>query len=282
MLFLQKKIIPPKKKKYTSMKIISFNVNGIRSALAKGFAEWLAQEKPDVVCLQEIKAQAEQIDLLLFKELGYDCFINSAQKKGYSGTAVFTKIQPLSVQTDFGNLFDKTIFVDSYGDLQREGRALTVEFPDFFLLTSYVPNAKSDLSRLAMRHEVWDKKLLSYIAHLEAKKPVLLCGDLNVAHREIDLANPKQNEHNAGFTKEEREGFDNLMAHGLVDVFRHFYPEKIQYTWWSMRQNARERNIGWRIDYFLCSAALIGKIRSTAILDDVVMSDHCPVVVEVE
>ena len=262
------------------MKIISYNVNGIRSAINKGFYEWLEQENPDVICLQETKAQPEQIDILKFKELGYDSFINSAQKKGYSGTAVFTKNQPLSVMQDFGNEFDKKIFIDQYGDVSREGRIITLEFSDFYLLTTYVPNAKNDLSRLALRHDIWDRKLLEYIAKLETRKPVLMCGDLNVAHKEMDLANPKQNEKNAGFTKEEREGFDNYMAHGLVDIFRHFYPETIKYTWWSMRMNARERNVGWRIDYFVCSKIFIDKIKKTAILDEVAMSDNCPVLVE--
>jgi len=262
------------------MKIISYNVNGIRSVINKGFYEWIEQENPDVICLQETKAQPEQIDILKFKELGYDSFINSAQKKGYSGTAIFTKIRPLSVVKDFGNEFDRKIFIDQYGDVSHEGRIITLEFFDFFLLTTYVPNAKSDLSRLALRHDVWDKKMLEYIAKLEIRKPVLMCGDLNVAHKEIDLTNPKQNEKNAGFTKEERKGFDNYMTHGLTDIFRHFYPTTIKYTWWSMRMKARERNIGWRIDYFVCSKNFIDKIKKTEILDEITMSDHCPIAIE--
>jgi len=264
------------------MRILSYNVNGIRAAIGKGFYDWLEAENPDVLCIQETKAQPEQIDLLKFKELGYDAYINSAQKKGYSGTAIFSKIQPLSVVMDFGKAFDSEIFTDQYGNLLHEGRVIALEFSDFFLLNVYVPNAKSDLSRLAMRYDVWDKKMLEYIAKLETQKPVLLCGDLNVAHKEIDLANPKQNEKNAGFTKEEREGFDNFIAHGLVDVFRRFYPETVKYTWWSMRSGARARGIGWRIDYFVCSEKLIDTIKSTEILDDVVHSDHCPVVVEID
>jgi exodeoxyribonuclease-3 len=264
------------------MKIISYNVNGIRSVIGKGFYEWLESENPDVLCLQETKAQPEQFDILKFKELGYDAFINSAEKKGYSGTAIFTKQQPISVKKDFGGEFPEKIFTDKYGDLLREGRVLTLEFVDFFLLTTYVPNAKPDLSRLEMRHDVWDKKMLEYITRLEAKKPVLMCGDLNVAHQEIDLANPKQNEKSAGFTKEEREGFDNFMAYGLIDVFRYFYPKTVKYTWWSMRTNARERNVGWRIDYFVCSKSLIDKIKSTEILDNVAMSDHSPIVIELK
>ncbi|MDR1762035.1 MAG: exodeoxyribonuclease III [Bacteroidales bacterium] len=259
------------------MKILSYNVNGIRAVINKGFYEWLEHENPDVICLQETKAQPEQIDILKFKELGYDSYINSAQKKGYSGTVIFTKIQPLSIECNFGNHFENTIFIDEYGDVLREGRIIAMEFPDFFLLTTYVPNAKPDLSRLTLRHDVWDKKLLEYIATLERKKPVLLCGDLNVAHNEIDLANPKQNTKNAGFTSEEREGFDNFMTHGLVDIFRNQNPTKVQYTWWSMRSRAREKNIGWRIDYFLCSHSFLSRIQSIEILDTVAMSDHCPV-----
>ncbi|MDR0812320.1 MAG: exodeoxyribonuclease III, partial [Paludibacter sp.] len=262
------------------MKIISYNVNGIRSAISKGFYEWLETENPDIICLQETKAQPDQIDILRFQELGYDSYINSAQKKGYSGTAIFSKIKPISIKLDFDKAFDGKQFIDSYGDVSREGRITALEFDSFFLLTAYVPNAKGDLSRLAMRHDVWDVRLLQYIAMLEQTKPVLMCGDLNVAHREIDLANPKQNEKNAGFTKEEREGFDNFVAHGLVDVFRHFYPDTVKYTWWSMRSNARANNVGWRIDYFVCSAGFTDKIKNTEILDAVTMSDHCPVSVE--
>ncbi|MDR1584590.1 MAG: exodeoxyribonuclease III, partial [Prevotellaceae bacterium] len=218
---------------------------------------------------------------LKFKESGYDSYINSAEKKGYSGTAIFTKKTPLSVILDFNNKFDNQIFIDQYGNLQREGRIITLEFDGFYLLTTYVPNAKNDLSRLKLRYDIWDPKLLEYIKLLEERKPVLMCGDLNVAHKEIDLANPKQNEKNAGFTKEEREGFDNYVNHGLIDVFRHFYPDTVKYTWWSMRSRAREKNIGWRIDYFVCSRSFIDKIKNTAILDDVCHSDHCPVMVEI-
>ncbi len=264
------------------MKIISFNVNGIRAAINKNFFDWLRDENPDVICIQETKAQPDQIDVMQFKELGYDSYINSAEKKGYSGTAIFTKKAPVSVILDFNKAFEDHIFVDEYGDLQREGRVITMEFDNFYLITTYVPNAKSDLSRLKMRYDVWDPKMLEYIKMLETKKPVLMCGDLNVAHKEIDLANPKQNMMNAGFTKEEREGFDNFVNHGLVDTFRHFYPDTVKYTWWSMRSRAREKNIGWRIDYFVCSQSFIGKIKDAAILDDVVMSDHCPVVVEID
>lgn len=183
---------------------------------------------------------------------------------------------------DFDKKFDTELFSDSYGNLTREGRLITAEFQDFYLLTAYVPNAKNDLTRLAIRHDVWDKKLLEYIQMLELTKPILLCGDLNVAHREIDLANPKQNEKSAGFTVEERQGFDNFMNHGLIDTFRHFYPDTVKYSWWSMRMNARQRNVGWRIDYFVCSQALIAKIQDAFILDQVIMSDHCPVMVEIK
>lgn len=263
------------------MKIISYNVNGIRAAVSKGFYEWLEQENPDVICLQETKAQPEQIDLLKSKELGYDAVINSAQKKGYSGTAIFTKIQPLSVECNFGSQFSPNEFTDNYGNTLNEGRIIAMEFANFFLLTTYVPNAKNDLSRLDLRYDVWDKKLLAYIALLEQQKPVVLCGDLNVAHNEIDLANPKQNTKNAGFTHEEREGFTNFMTHGLIDIFRHRNPTKVQYTWWSMRSGARARNIGWRIDYFLCSQSLLSAVQNTEILDSVMMSDHCPISLEI-
>ncbi|MDR1739824.1 MAG: exodeoxyribonuclease III, partial [Bacteroidales bacterium] len=265
------------------MKIITYNVNGIRSVLNKGFMEWLQAENPDVICLQEIKAQKEQIDIFAFEELGYQCYINSAEKKGYSGTAIFTKIPPLSVNLDFDNMLkaqtatqDSTqnIFTDTYGNANREGRLITLELPNFYLITAYVPNAKTDLSRLTFRHDIWDKKLLEYLKFLENKKPIILCGDLNVAHKEIDLANPKQNVKNAGFTPQEREGFDNYMENELTDLFRHFYPDKIQYTWWSMRSNARAKNIGWRIDYFIASNALVNKIKDIKILDEVTMSDH--------
>ncbi len=276
------------------MKIITYNVNGIRSALNKGFMEWLQAENPDIICLQEIKAQKEQIDIFAFEELGYQCYINSAEKKGYSGTAIFTKISPLSVNFDFDNMLkaqaatqdsaqnnNNEIFTDTYGNANREGRLITLELPNFYLITAYVPNAKTDLSRLTFRHDIWDKKLLEYLKFLENKKPIILCGDLNVAHKEIDLANPKQNVKNAGFTPQEREGFDNYMENELTDLFRHLYPDKIQYTWWSMRSNARAKNIGWRIDYFVASNALVNKIKDIKILDEVSMSDHCPVTLEI-
>jgi len=262
------------------MKIISFNVNGIRAAIAKGLYEWIENENPDVLCVQETKAQPEQIDILTFKQLGYDCYINSAQKKGYSGTAIFTKIKPISVLYNFNNNFDNNIFVDIYGNTNKEGRLITMEFNDYYLLTLYVPNAKSDLSRLGLRYNIWDKKILEYVKILEKTKPVVLCGDFNVAHKEIDLANPKNNEKNAGFTKEEREGFYNFVNNGLIDVFRYFYPDLVKYTWWSMRLRARERNIGWRIDYFLSSKFFIDKIKTVEIMDNVVMSDHCPIKIE--
>jgi len=263
------------------MKIITFNVNGIRSAIAKGFYEWLEKENPDIICIQETKAQPEQFDIIKTKELGYEAIINSAEKKGYSGTAIFTKQTPVTISYNFNKIFENDIFADQYGNVLREGRIITAEFEDFYLLTTYVPNAKQDLSRLKFRYNVWDKKILEYIKILEQKKPVICCGDLNVAHKEIDLANPKSNEKNAGFTKEEREGFDNFMNADLIDIFRHLYPQKVQYTWWSMRTLARERNIGWRIDYFLCSKSLIEKIKNVQILDQVVMSDHCPVLIEI-
>lgn len=264
------------------MKIISFNVNGIRSAISKGLYEWLEKESPDIFCVQETKAQSEQIDYIKFKELGYDCFINSAEKKGYSGTAIFTKIKPISITYNFDNQFIKNIFIDNFGNILKEGRIINFELEDFYLINTYVPNAKNELERLSIRHDVWDKKILEYIATLEQKKPVVWCGDLNVAHKEIDLANPKNNEKNAGFTKEERDGFDNFINHGLIDIFRHFYPDKVKYTWWSMRMKARERNVGWRIDYFLCSKNFIKNINDIDLMNDVIMSDHCPIMLSIK
>ena len=259
------------------MKIISFNVNGIRAAISKGLYEFVEKSSPDIICLQETKAQPEQIDSFKWQELGYECIINSAEKKGYSGVATFTKIKPLKTSYNFDNQFKSDIFTDQFGNILKEGRIITTQFENFYLLNTYVPNSKDELARLSIRHDVWDKKILEYIKFLEKTKPVICCGDFNVAHKEIDLANPKTNEKNAGFTKEEREGFTNFMNADLIDIFRYFYPEKIQYTWWSMRMKARERNVGWRIDYFLCSSQFINNVIDIKILDEVQGSDHCPI-----
>jgi len=242
------------------MKLISWNVNGIRAMLGKGFIDFVMKEKPDILCLQETKA--ERVDI---KIPGYFQYWNAAQKKGYSGTAVFTKIKPISVLNGIGNI-----------EHDNEGRVITCEFDDFYLVNVYTPNSGRGIGRLEYRQE-WDKAFLRYVLSLEMKKPVVFCGDLNVAHKEIDLKNPKQNVKNAGFTPEERRGFENLLAAGFVDTFRHLHPNEVKYTWWSYRFNARAKNIGWRVDYVLMSPKLIKRMKDAFILDKVMGSDHCPV-----
>ena len=250
------------------MKLISWNVNGLRACVGKGFYESLAALDADVVCLQETKLQAGQIDLALE---GYETFWNYADKKGYSGTAIFTRRHPLSVTYGLG--------IDLH---DHEGRIITAEYDSFYLVTAYVPNSQDGLRRLDYRQQ-WDKDLRAYLKELETKKPVVLCGDLNVAHREIDLKNPKSNRKNAGFTDEEREGFQQLLDAGFVDTFRHFYPDQTDiYSWWSYRFRAREKNAGWRIDYFVVSEALRPQLVSAAIHTDIFGSDHCPVEVVID
>jgi exodeoxyribonuclease III len=232
-----------------------------------------------VICLQETKAQPEQVDLEL---KGYKQFWHSADKKGYSGTAIFTKVPPLAVHyglpAEFANQF---VLTDRYGDTTREGRVLALEFNTFFLVTVYTPNAKDDLSRVPLR-TAWDPAFLAYLKKLEIKKPVVACGDFNVAHTELDLARPKENLGKKGFTTEERAGFSAFMAAGFVDTFRHCYPDRPgQYTWWSHWGNARSKNVGWRIDYFIASAALASCVTDAAIHSDITGSDHCPVTLEV-
>lgn len=250
------------------MKLISWNVNGLRACVGKGFYESLAALDADVVCLQETKLQEGQIDLALE---GYETFWNYADKKGYSGTAIFTRRHPLSVTYGLG--------IDLH---DHEGRIITAEYNSFYLVTAYVPNSQDGLRRLDYRQQ-WDKDLRAYLKELETKKPVVLCGDLNVAHREIDLKNPKSNRKNAGFTDEEREGFQQLLDAGFVDTFRHFYPDQTDiYSWWSYRFRAREKNAGWRIDYFVVSEALRPRLVSACIHTDVFGSDHCPVEVVID
>ena len=245
------------------MKLISWNVNGLRACVGKGFYESIAALDADVVCLQETKLQAGQIDLALE---GYETYWNYADKKGYSGTAIFTRRHPLSVTYGLG--------IDLH---DHEGRIITAEYEDFYLVTAYVPNSQDGLRRLDYRQQ-WDKDLRAYLKELETRKPVVLCGDLNVAHREIDLKNPKSNRKNAGFTDEEREGFQQLLDAGFVDTFRHFYPDQTDiYSWWSCRFRAREKNAGWRIDYFVVSEALRPLLESAAIHTEIFGSDHCPV-----
>ncbi len=248
------------------MKLISWNVNGIRSALGKGLPEFLVAERPDILCLQETKARPEQVPLPL-EFGGYHPFWNSAEKPGYSGVAVFTRDKPLDVKEGMG--------LDAH---DREGRVLTLEYPDFTLVNVYTPNSQDGLRRLPYRME-WDEAFRLYLKALEAGgKPVIFCGDLNVAHREIDIARPKENRRSAGFSDEERAGFDLLLASGFTDTFRHFYPDKTEaYSWWSLRGGARARNVGWRIDYFGTSGGLQGRLKDAAILPHVMGSDHCPV-----
>ena len=251
-----------------TLKLQSWNVNGIRAILKKNFNEFFQDEKPDILCLQETKAQAEQVDL---KIPGYHQYWNSAEKKGYSGTVIFTRFKPLSVSYGLG--------IEKH---DQEGRVITLEYPKSFVVTVYTPNSQNELKRLSYRTESWDIDFLKYLKKLEEKKPVIVCGDLNVAHQEIDLANPKQNTKNPGFTPEERKSFDKLVENGFVDTFRHFNSQPEQYTWWSYRTRARERNSGWRIDYFCVSSSLLTQLVSASILSEVYGSDHCPVGLEIK
>jgi len=245
------------------MKIISWNVNGIRAVMKKGFPDFVKKYDPDILCLQETKAHPDQVDELLHDYEHH--FWNSADKKGYSGTAIFSKIKPLNVS--YGGGID-------VGD--TEGRIVTAEFEEFFLVNVYTPNSKRGLARLDYRQE-WDKLFFNYLKELEKSKPVITCGDLNVAHTEIDLARPKNNTKNAGFTPQERSGFQKYLDNGFLDTFRIFNQDPENYTWWSYMFNARAKNLGWRIDYFLTSEKLKKNIISAEILKDVMGSDHCPV-----
>lgn len=244
------------------MKIVSWNVNGIRAVIKKGFIDWLNSEDPDILCIQETKAQKEQVSLLLPE---YKQYWNSAEKKGYSGTAVFSKIKPVAVQYDM-----------DIEEHDKEGRVITLEFEDFFLVNVYTPNAQRGLTRLEYRQR-WDRDFRKYIKGLDKAKPVVFCGDLNVAHKEIDLKNPGPNKKNAGFTIEERDGLTKHLEAGFVDTFRMFTKEGGHYTWWSYMFNARAKNVGWRIDYFLISERIKDKVDNSDILPEVMGSDHCPV-----
>lgn len=261
------------------MKIISWNVNGIRANVKKGGIDWLVNQNPDVICLQETKAERGQIAIDLPE---YEEYWNSAEKKGYSGTAIFTKIKPVKIINDFPEHIVKkfNIVADKYGNPATEGRIIAMELKDFYIVTVYTPNAKDDLSRIPLRHKQWDRAFLSYCKELESKKPVIFCGDLNVAHTEDDLARPKENKGLKGFTDEEREGFNNFIKSGFVDTFRIFNKGNGFYTWWSHFANARARNVGWRIDYFLVSEKLKDKVKSAKIHPEVLGSDHCPVSIE--
>jgi exodeoxyribonuclease III len=248
------------------VKLISWNVNGLRSVLRKNFLDYLNAEQPDILCLQETKCRPEDVEQLW--PVTYTTYWNCAQKKGYSGIAIFTKARPLSVVPHIG-----------ISEHDQEGRVLTAEYADFFLVNVYVPNSKRELTRLAYRQK-WDSDFLGYLKNLEKRKPVIFCGDLNVAHTEIDLANPKTNVRNHGFTPEERAGFEAILKAGFVDTFREFEKAGGHYSWWSPLTGARARNIGWRIDYFLISAALRPRLQSAFIRPEVQGSDHCPVGIE--
>jgi exodeoxyribonuclease-3 len=263
------------------MKLVSWNVNGIRAVHNKGlFLPFVKKFSPDIICLQETKAQQGQAEIDLPE---YEEYWNSAEKKGYSGTAIFTKTKPVSVALSLSDAVAKKFKLvnDGYGDPNREGRIVTTEFEKFFLVNVYTPNAKPDLSRLALRHKQWDPAFLDYLKELDSKKPVIFCGDLNVAHTEDDLENPKANEGEHGFTKEEREGIVAMVEAGFVDTFRMFTKGNGHYTWWSHWRNARARNIGWRIDYFFVSERIAKKVTSATIHPEVLGSDHCPVVLDI-
>lgn len=244
------------------MKFISWNVNGLRACVTKGFLEFFKQEDADFFCVQETKLQPGQIDLDL---PGYHQYWNSAEKKGYSGTAIFTKHEPLAIHYDFGQPEHCT-----------EGRVITLEYDQFYLVNAYVPNSKEELARLEYRMK-WEDDFRDYLMELDRQKPVLYCGDLNVAFQEIDLKNPKTNRKNPGFSDEERDKMGQLQASGFVDSFRTLYPDRIAYSWWSYRFKAREKNVGWRIDYFMTSNRLKDKIQDSVIYQDIQGSDHCPV-----
>ncbi len=253
------------------MRVVSWNVNGIRATMKKGFAASLEEMNTDILCLQETKAQDDQVFETLTEIKGYYLYTNSAVKKGYSGTAILTKKEPLSVRYDMGiELHD------------REGRVIALEFDSFFLVTVYTPNSGSELKRLGYR-QTWDAAFLNFLKTLEKQKSVIACGDLNVAHKPIDLARPKANYNkSAGYMQEEIDGLDHLIAADFIDTFRHVHPDKVKYSWWSFRAGARSRNIGWRIDYHLVSASMAGNIKDADILNEVMGSDHCPVTLDLD
>ena len=250
------------------MKLISWNVNGIRACLTKGFSDFFKQADADVFCLQETKCQQGQVKL---EFEGYKSYWNSAEKKGYSGTAIFTRKKPINVIYGIGK-----------EEHDKEGRVITLEFENYYIVTIYTPNSKKELERLAYRME-WEDEIRKYLLHLNEKKPVIMCGDLNVAHKEIDLKNPKTNRRNAGFTDEERNKMTELLNAGFTDTFRYVYPEKTEsYTWWSYIGQARTRNAGWRLDYFITSKQIEKKIKDAIIYSEIYGSDHCPVGLEIE
>lgn len=250
------------------MKLISWNVNGIRACVQKGFMDFVKEADADIFCIQESKMQAGQLDLDLE---GYEQYWNYAEKKGYSGTAIFTKVKPISVAYGMG-----------IPEHDTEGRVITLEFEDFYVVTVYTPNSQRELTRLAYRME-WEEAFRGYIGGLMEKKGVLVCGDMNVAHKEIDLKNPATNHKNAGFTDEERDCFTKLLESGMIDTFRYFYPDKTDaYSWWSYMFHAREKNVGWRIDYWLASKDMESRLQGAAIHPEIMGSDHCPVELVIE
>ncbi len=255
------------KKGWIFMKLVSWNVNGLRACITKGFYDSFKEIDADIFCLQETKMQPGQAEII---SEGYYQYMNSAVKKGYSGTMVFTKKEPISVSYGIG--------IEEH---DQEGRVITLEFDHFYMVTVYTPNSGDGLKRLDYRME-WDKVFRAFVKGLEKTKPVLICGDLNVANEEIDIKNPKANRKNAGFTDEERNSFKETLKEGFVDTFRYLYPEEVKYSWWSYRFKARERNAGWRIDYWLVSDCLKEKVKDAQILNDVFGSDHCPVVLDIE
>lgn len=249
------------------MKLVSWNVNGVRAVYQKGFKEIFNNFNADIFCIQETKMQEGQLDLTME---GYHVYLNSAERKGYSGTAVWTKIKPISVSKGIG--------IEEH---DKEGRVLTLEYNEFYLVNVYTPNSKRELERLEYR-VVWENEFRKYLKKLEKNKPVILCGDLNVAHKELDVKNDKTNRNSAGFTDEERREFQNLLNENFVDTFRVFYPNKEKFSWWSYFGKAREKNVGWRIDYFVVSEVLKDKLKDAEIHDQVFGSDHCPVSIDIE
>lgn len=251
------------------MKIISFNVNGIRAIVAKSFIDDMRALNPDIICLQETKASVPQVNEALASLTGYHVYANEAERKGYSGTAIITKVLPLNVTYDI-----------QVSEHDKEGRVVCAEFSNFFLVNVYVPNSGSELARLNYR-TTWDKDFLKYLKTLEQSKPVIVCGDFNVAHQAIDLSRPKENYNKAaGYMQEEIDGMNAYDKHGLTDTFRYFHPEEAKYSWWSYRAGARQNNIGWRIDYFLVSRSFLPQLRSADIHNQIMGSDHCPVAIE--
>ena len=250
------------------MKLVSWNVNGIRAVLTKAFEDFFKSVTADIFCIQETKCQEGQVELEFD---GYESYWNSAEKKGYSGTAIFTKIKPISVKYGIG--------IEEH---DKEGRVITLEFKDFYMVNIYTPNSKRELERLDYR-QIWEDEIRKYLLNLNKTKPVIMCGDLNVAHKEIDLKNPKTNTHNAGFTIEERNKMTELLNSGFIDTFRYLYPDKTDcYTWWSYMRKAREKNVGWRIDYFIVSDSIKNKIKEANIYQEITGSDHCPIGLEID